>query len=217
MEYTPKSWHFFHFLLTPEELFKVLEPFHLVEFNRHVPMGYRETPREAFLTTYRQLYTKLAQGSRLTTREDLPLLRDIGLTTDLSRCLYGREHLYEGQRFVSAVFSAPCVTLSPFAMTVSPACHRVSLRGSCLQSPQNTAGYEAAYPKQISHSDGCWHSTEGLPSYEDFLLLKERVAAVTRGLRFELAGQVYRPPVKIGETAGRDFPRFYAVSQFIGK
>lgn len=213
----PKGWRFFRFLITPEELSKVLMPFHLVEFNRHVPAGYRETPREAFLAAYRRLYTKLARGSRLTMGEDLSLLRDIGLTTDLSRCPYGREHLYEGQRFVSAVFSAPCVILSPFAMTVSPACHRVSLRGSCLQSPQNTAGYQAAYPKQVSLSDGCWHSTEGLPGHEDLLLLKERVTAVTRGLRFELAGQVYRPPVKISKAAGGDFPRFYAVSQFTGK
>lgn len=214
MEYMPKGWLFFRFLLTPEELSKVLRPFHLVEFNRHVPVGYRETPREAFLATYRQLYAKLAQGSRLTKGESLPLLHDIGLTTDLSRCPYGREHLYAGERFLSPVFSTPCVGLAPFAMTVCPERRQVSLRGSYLLSPQNIVGYEASYPKQISTLDSSLRSTSALPGYQDFLLLKERVSAISHGLRFELEGQTYRPPVRIGEAAKADFSRFYAVSQF---
>jgi len=99
-------------------------------------------------------------------------------------------------------------------MTIDPASHRISLRSSHIQFPQNTVGYEAFYPKEISRRGSAWQSTDSLPGYQDFLLLKERVSALSRGLRFQLNGQDYRPSVKIGQAAREDFPRFYAVSQF---
>lgn len=214
MEYDVKGWHTFRFILTPEELAGVLEPFHLVVDNAHVPTGYRETPKAEFLEPCRQLYAKLAWGERLTRQGDWSLFRHTGLTTDLSRCPYGRAHLYEGKRFLSAVFDTPCVHLAPFTLTVSPEDHMVSLRGSCLQFPQNVVGYEATFLRQISPLNGGFCSTEDLPGYRDFLLLKERVGAVAHGLRFELLGHTYRPAVKISDAAQADLPRFYAVAQF---
>lgn len=214
MEYVPKGWHLFRFILTPGELAQVLEPFHLVKCNCHVPAGYRETMPEEFLTPYGQLYGKLARGEALSHAADWPLMNHTGLTTDLSRCPYGREHTFQGRQFLLPVFPEPCAALAPFAMTIDPESRRVSLRTSYVQSPQNIVGCEASYPKAISRRDGVWQSAASLPGYQDFLLLKRRVSAVSRGLRFELDGHAYRPPVKIGRAAQRDFPRFYAVSQF---
>lgn len=217
MEYDVKGWYAFRFILTPEELASVLEPFHLVVDNAHVPAGYRETPKPEFLEPCRQLYAKLARGEQLTRQGDWPLFRHTGLTTDLSRCPYGRAHLYEGKRFLSAVFDTPCVHLAPFTLAVSPEGRTVSLRGSYLQSPQNTVGLEASFPRQFSPAGRGFRSTEGLPGHRDFLLLKERVGAVSHGLRFELLGHIYRPAVKISDDARADFPRFYAVAQFSNK
>ena len=90
----------------------------------------------------------------------------------------------------------------------------MSLRGSYLQSPQNTVGLEASFPRQFSPAGSGFRSTEDLPGYRDFLLLKERVSAISRGLRFDLLGRTYRPAVRISDAARRDFPRFYAVAQF---
>ena len=120
MEYDVKGWHAFRFILTPEELTRGLEPFHLVVDNAHVSAGYRETPKAEFLEPYRQLYAKLARGQRLTRQGDWPLFRHTGLTTDLSRCPYGGAHLYEGKQFLSAVFDAPCVHLAPSPCRFSP-------------------------------------------------------------------------------------------------
>lgn len=214
MEYDVKGWHTFRFILTPKELTRVLEPFHLVVDNAHVPAGYRETPKAEFLEPYRQLYAKLTRGERLTRQGDWPLFRHTGLTTDLSRCPYGRERLYESKRFLSAVFAAPCVHLAPFTLSVSPEGRMVSLRGSYLQSPQNTVGLETSFPRQFSPANRGFGSTEGLPSHRDFLLLKEQVGALSHGLRFDLLGRTYRPAVKISDAAQADFSRFYAVAQF---
>lgn len=217
MEYMPRGWNFFRFILTPRELAQVLEPFHLVQFNCHVPVDYRETPAEEFLTSYRRLYGKLSRGEALSHEADWPLMRHIGLTTDLARCPYGSEHTYEGRQFLLPVFPEPCAALAPFAMTIDPESHWVSLRNSYVQFPQNIVGYEAFYPKEISRGDSAWQSTATLSGYQDFLLLKERISALSRGLRFQLDGQFYRPSVKIGQAAQKDFPRFYAISQFIDK
>ena len=217
MEYDVKGWYTFRFILTPEELTGVLEPFHLVVDNAHVPADYRETPKAEFLGSCRQLYAKLARGERLTRQEDWPLFRHTGLTTDLSRCPYGREHVCEGKHFLLSVFPTPCVHLAPFTLMVSPEGRAVSLRGSYLQFPQNVVGYEATYPRQISPLNGGFRSTEGLPGHRDFLLLKERVGAISHGLRFDLLGHTYRPAVRISDDARADFPRFYAVAQFSNK
>ena len=123
----------------------------------------------------------------------------------------------EGKRFLSAVFAAPCVHLAPFALSVSPEGRTVSLRGPYLQSPQNTVGLEASFPRQFSPASKGFRSTEGLPGHRDFLLLKERVGAVSNGLRFDLLGHTYRPAVKISDAAQADFSRFYAVAQFSNK
>ncbi|MDY3984277.1 hypothetical protein [Dysosmobacter sp.] len=93
----------------------------------------------------------------------------------------------------------------------------MNLRGSYLQSPQNTVGLEASFPRQFSPAGRGFRPTEGLPGHRDFLLLKERVGAVSRGLRFDLLGHTYRPAVKISDDAQTDFPRFYAVAQFSDK
>lgn len=213
MDYVVKGWHTFRFILTPEELALLLEPFHLVVDNAHVPVGYRETPKADFGESYRHLYEKLARGERLTRQGDASLLRHTGLTTDLSRCPYGKAHLYEGKRFLLPMFPTPCVHLAPFTLAVSPEGRTVSLRRSYLQCPQNTVGYEATYPKQIAPRNGSFRSTEGLPGHSDFLLLKERVSAISHGLRFDLSGRTCRPAVRISDDAQADFPRFYAVAQ----
>ncbi len=214
MDDVVKGWRFFRFILTPEELARVLEPFHLVVHNAHVPADYRETPPEAFLEPYQQLYAKLAAGEQLLWERDWPLLHHTGITTDLSHCPYGREHLYEGRRFRSPAFSTPCAALAPFALTIDTAEHRTDLRRSYMQFPQNVVGLEAAFPKQLSRGDDSWQSAEELPGYADFLLLKERVGTVSHGLRFDLKDHTYRPAVQISAAAQADFPRFYAVSQF---
>ena len=75
-------------------------------------------------------------------------------------------------------------------------------------------GLEASFTRQFSPKNRGFRSTESLPGYRDFLLLKERVGAVSNGLRFDLLGHTYRPSVKISDAAQADFPRFYTVSQF---
>ena len=55
MEYDVQGRHAFRFILAPEELTGVLEPPPLGVGNAHVPAGYREKPKAAFLEPYRQL------------------------------------------------------------------------------------------------------------------------------------------------------------------
>lgn len=64
MSYLVQGWQTFSFLLTPEELQKVLEPYHLVIFNAHVPVEYVESNLEEYIAVYGKLYELLSSGLR---------------------------------------------------------------------------------------------------------------------------------------------------------
>lgn len=204
------GWTIYPFLVTPEEWARCLAGFHCVIHNAHVPQGYRESSREAYLDLCRKLFDLLAAGEKLVWKTHYPLLETQGLTTDLGRCRYGHPHQYQGEPWQRADFDEPCVSAAPFTLT--PLRDKngktiVSTRISYSQYPENVLGWEISYPKKIQFWDpgagdyGPLRSVEGLDAYQDFLLLKGRIQAITRPLALSVDGREVRTRVRISEAA----------------
>lgn len=204
------GWTIAPFLVTPEEWARCLTGFHCVIHNAHVPQGYRESPQETYLELCRELFGRLAAGEKLIWETHYPLLCVQGLTTDLGRCRYGHPHLYQGELWQRADFDQPCVSAAPFTLT--PMRDRdgkavLSTRVSYTQYPENVMGWEISYPKKIQFQDpgtgayGPLQSVEGLGAYQDFLLLKGRIQAITRPLTLFVDGRQVRTRVRISEAA----------------
>ena len=75
MPYLAEGWKRFSFLLTPEELQKVLEPYHLVIANVHVPMDYVESDLTEYMNTYRKLYEVMTSSEKLVWKTHYPYLQ----------------------------------------------------------------------------------------------------------------------------------------------
>lgn len=215
MEYLVAGFERYQFILTPEELDEVLDGFHFVVNNTHVPAGYVESLPSEYLSVYQKMYRNLADGHKLVWGQDNHLFASTGLTTNLNLCKYGRLHEYRGSMYQLSCFDEPCVIIYPFTVYIMQGDGKVSAstRVSYAQYPECVAGLELSYPKQIQYECGSSYealkSTHDLESYNDFLTLKSRIKAVTKGLKFEVAGKEMRPSVRISQAALQDVEHFF--------
>ena len=73
-------------------------------------------------------------------------------------------------------------------------------------------GLELLYPKKIQYpADGDWtdlESTKALPSYQDFLLLKQRIHAITKPLRVMMQDREVRTRIRVSPAALEDLEKF---------
>lgn len=215
-KYLVSGFYMFNFILTAEELKHVLEGFHAVIHNAHVPVGYVESSVNDYISVYEKLYGHLAHGEKLVWKEHYRLFEGTGLTTNLGLCKYDRIHEYVGKMFYHPDFDEPCVDFSPmtlFNMRDKNGSLMVSTRVSYCQYPENTVGIVMSYPKKIQYSMGedyePLRSTQDLSSYQDYLLLKERISRQTKPLKFILEGKSIRPNVRISKAALEDIRNFY--------
>jgi len=212
------GWEMFYFIVTPEELEKCLTEFHLVVHNAHVPIDYVETSINSYINMQKQLFELLRTGEKLNWKEHHMLLKQTGLTTELSRCKYGNMHEYQGNLYKRPDFDEPCINFSPFTFYVmedkNGKC-RVSTRVSYTQYPENIIGIELSYPKNIqfiSSETGNFEalqSTKTLHSYQDYLLLKSRISDMTRLLSFQIGNRLIKPRVRISTNALESISNFY--------
>lgn len=214
--YLVSGWNLFNFILTPVELENILDGFHAVINNAHVPLDYVESSISEYVSTYKELYEHLSKGDKLVWNEHYTLFQQIGLTTNLSLCKYGKVHEYDGKKFYLPDFDEPCVNFAPFTlfnMKDKNGKLSISTRVSYIQYPENTVGLQMSYPKNIQFSMGedyeLLRSTKELGSYQDYLLLKERISKLTKPLQFFLEDKKVRPSVRISKGALEKIESYY--------
>lgn len=109
MNYSGMSWKTFNFIITPEELRNVLQFYHMVIDNAHVLLDYKESSIEEYIDMYRELFELLSNGEQLIWKQHWHLTEHRAVTSDLSKCIYGRVHEYAGQQYKLPVFEEPLV------------------------------------------------------------------------------------------------------------
>lgn len=218
MEYLVAGFETYRFILSPQELEEILNGFHFVINNAHVPIDYLESPPMEYLSAYKKMYDLLSNGHKFIEKRNYNLFAIIGLTTNLAACKYGRIHKYGGSLYKSACFDEPCVSIHPFTLCLMKEDDRirVSTRVSYLQYPEYIVGLEMVYPKKIQFECGSSYeelrSTHELESYNDYLSLKERIKTATTALKFEISGKEIRPSVRISKLALQDVKNFFFFS-----
>lgn len=216
MSYLVQGWQTFSFLLAPEELQKVLEPYHLVIFNTHVPIDYVESKLEEYIAGYRKLYEVLASGEKLVWEKHHPLLQHVGAVSDLSKCMYGRIHEYNGAKYKSADFLEPSVAMSPFALHFyndSKERLSTSTSFSYIACAEEILGIQLQYPKKIQYPKGDNYeplqSTEQLRTYQDYTNIKSTIMEITKPLRVQFGEERKSTGVRVSIAAKKDLARFY--------
>ena len=151
MKYYTKGWNTFHFLISPDELEKILKPFHHVEYTKRVSEDYTETNPQEYMNKYKIFYEKVVSNYKFIWENDKDLLDlNIGLTNDLSKCTYGEKFLDEiDQKYYKiSDFQEPSVGLAIFILFLNKD-RNLSTNYSYTQYPENAIGLEIQYPENI--------------------------------------------------------------------
>lgn len=216
-KYLTAGWETVYFIVTPRELKTVLDGMHLLHIQSRVPADYRETPLEDYLEYYQDLYEKRVTGQPITT-VDLWLFHDIGVTAALDRHGYGETFAIDGETYRMPAFDEPTPYISHFPMYCfdldgkKPQLTMTMIVPTKGWLEENTVGLELLYPKKIQYpADGDWtdlESTKALPSYQDFLLLKQRIHAITKPLRVMMQDREVRTRIRVSPAALEDLEKF---------
>ena len=204
-------WKDFSFLLTPDELRGILQPYHLVDYSAHVPAGYTETPLEEYMISYQRFYEKLTGGEHLRNHADYGV--GIHVAADLSGCKYGKPHIYEGKQYLLADFDEPPVGLAPFALYPCKdgkgrLCFRTGY--SYMVYSDKILGLQLEYPKMIQYRQNSGYealrSTRELAGYQVYENLKRAVTRQTKPLYVMAGGEKIKTNVRVSEETKKQLP-----------
>lgn len=207
MDYLVSGWNAFHFLLSPNELRQILRPYHMVIFNAHVPVDYTKSDVEEYLSAYSALYDLLLSGSKICWERDYPLFLDRGITSDLSNCVYGRLHEYEGKQYKSADFHEPVVGISPSTLWLHVGDDQklsCSTAYSYIVYSECYMGVQLNYPKMIQYKMGEHYEalkpTTNLKAFRDFEDLKKSIKERSHSLTIKTVdGIAKRTNIWVGD------------------
>ena len=214
-KYLIAGWEHYAFIVTPCELEAILQDMHLLIVTHHVPKGYRETPLSDFVADYSAIYEKLRTGKQVTSRDVWSYL-EIGVASTLDKYAYGRLHTYRGEEYLSRDFEEPCAMIGRFPMHLlrgkdGKTSLTITFGVDCF--PEKMVGLELLVPKliQFPTEEGYepLHSTREMDAYRDFLLLRDRIKAITKPLRVRIEDREVRPRVRISEAALGDIGNFW--------
>lgn len=216
-KYLTAGWETLYFIVTPRELKTVLEGMHLLHIASRVPADYQETPLEDYLESYQDLYEKRVTGNQILWT-DLMDFHSIGAAGTLDRHSYGEPFESDGAMYRIPAFEEPCAAISHFPLCCDglggekPKLTMTVIMPTRGWYEENTVGLELFYPKKIQYPvEGDWtdlESTHDLPSYQDFLLLKKRIQAITKPLRVMLLDRQVRTRIRVSPTALEDLDKF---------
>ena len=194
----------FYFILTPLEMEKILEGYHLMSC-ASVPLSYTETPISELTDAYSALYSKLSAGEKIIHADDWRLFPSFKVTNDLSLCPYNEPHIYDGKKRKSPNFDLRVPGLERFALLI----HEGKLCKNFINCDENTVGYSLYVPyKQRVYREDDSYYTEDIES-EIFEGLRKRIMAATKPLKVELYGKTLNTGIRISENAKKYAQNYY--------
>ncbi len=211
-----------YWIATPDELEALLsrEKIHLLTVNAHVPIDYTESPLSEALEPYRNLYDLVSAGERLDRDRHWPLFRSYNATQDISRCVFGNEHTYQGRLYKTADrdYHERCVNMEPFVLykeIKKDGNISIVKCASYLQFPENFVGikfycatkrYTWDVPEPVT-------SLKDFPEYREFQFIKSCIQAITKPLKIQVGEKAVNTGIRVSEAAKQDARSFYFFSQ----
>lgn len=208
-----QGYYTVHFLITPNELENLLQSYHLIITNAHVPADYIESPISEYIESYRQLYEMLINGEKLSADRDHRLLVQRSVVPDLTKCIHEKYHQYEGKEYKLIRFNEPHPYLAPFALGFyrnddQKLC--VSTRLSYIVYSENIMGIEMVFAKKIKYrTDGELMPANELESYAEYTALKKSIMKITKPLCVLVDGEQKKTNVRISEEVKKHINNFY--------
>lgn len=201
-----------HFLVTPDELRKLLSGFHHVVITRGVAPGYTESDPNELFSTYDTLYHKLKSGEKLIWEND-HVIADwtMGITQHLENCVYR-----PGRPCWIPDFTEPCPFLDTFCFL--PWKDQLSTAFAVHQFPENICGLCLYFESKVEYKASNEKHTPGVADYatfddyEAYEQLLSRIRVITKPLKLDWNGKIRRTAVRVSPEAKKDLENFYFVT-----
>lgn len=208
-----QGYYAFHFLITPNELENILQPYHLIITNAHVPTDYIESTISEYIELYGQLYEMLISGEKLSADRDYRLLSQRCVIPNPEKCRHEHYHKYDGNEYKHIRFDEPHPYFSPFALGFYRDDNQklcTSTRWSYLVYAQNIMGIEMSFAKKIKYQvDSEFISTNELESYSEYVSLKKSIMKITNPLCVMVDGEQKKTSVRISAEVKKHINNFY--------
>lgn len=198
-------------VVTPRELRWILEGFHHVVTNTGVKRDYIETDPNVFFDAYEVLYQKLKSGARFNWKADYELVSlRTGITDHLENCVYQPTN-----RLSVPSFYEPCVDMDIFCFL-----YYEGKLWTCYgteQFPQNVCGVRLKFPPKVYFEPNNPKYPEGfveqkkLDDYSTYETIVNRMKSITKPLKLEFDGKLFRPSVRISTEAQKDMENFFFI------
>ena len=199
-----------HFIVTPDELRRLLADFHFVTYNG-VKKNYTESDPDVFFSTYEALYNKLKNGEKLNWENDYPIVDfSTGITQYLENCVYKpTKKLYVPD------FSEPCPWIATFSLIQW--INQLSTAFAVQQFPENVCGLCLCFPTKTEYPVTTEKHQQGIVSspdfddYDSYMRLLTEIRKLTNPLRLKLNGKIHRTSIRISQKAKYDLGSFYFI------
>ena len=199
------------FIVTPDELRKLLKGFHHVVTNAGVKKGYAESDPDDFFSSYDDLYQALRSGKILSWQKDY---RIAGLTTGIT--LHLENCVYEPAKHLCVPnFIEPCPWIQTFCF--HKYADRLSTTYTVHQFPENICGLCLYFPAKVEYATANIKHAQGIAFNTDFddfdayeALLCE-IKKITKPLKLQIGSNIHRTAVRISEAAKKDICHFYFI------
>lgn len=201
------AFQFIPFVITPEELKNVLEPFSLFIGDTHVPIKYKYTPTREFIEIYSEMYDKLSRGERIEFQKHYSIMKNYFITTNIDSVIFGKEHEYEGKIYKMYIGTsrgyAPYLAPFSFSAREEYGSIIVSTRESYIIERASVMGFQLAFPKEI----------ETMESHSDIIVFKKRLKDITAPLKFKLNSIYKKTNIFVSKEVKDILDRFYCINR----
>ena len=201
-----------HFIVTPDELRILLQDYHHVIVNTGVHRNYTESDPNDFLLTYEALYSKLKSGEKLVWEKDYHIAEfTMGFTEHLENCKYKATN-----RRSIPDFLEPCPWIDTFCFAFWK--DQLSTAFAVHQFPENVCGLCLYFPTKVDYFEGNSKHEKGInfstnfDDLETYERIVSEVKKITKPLKLEINGRIYRTTVRISSEAKKDIGKFYFIA-----
>jgi hypothetical protein len=219
MNFYTEGTIYYRFILTPNELEKILKPFHLVINSTRVSENYIETEHTEFMNKYKIFYEKLISNYKFIWENDWKTFNflPIGLTHDLKICNYNEKFMDKKDKHWYKIhnWTKPDAGIDFFALCIADDKKLYQINNN-QNYTENTMGLQLYFPKRIWYESMETNQIKynEIETYNEvYKKIVEEVNKISNNLKIGNGEKEYRTNIKLSVNAKGDIRNTYFVKK----
>jgi len=194
-----KGWHKFHFIITPDELYDVLNKgYCFVIDNRRSLLDYKDTELSEYILHYRKYFHRISTGKEFNRKIDWKYTSPLHISITHDRSIYETQVCPDPKY---RVFNAREPVINVRAFEILRTEKGISVD---IYHGDGFVGLALFYPKIVSFdSEGheYLYETNEYQGLHIYNTIVNDIKSITKGCKMEVDSKLYRPRIKISNAS----------------